>query len=63
MLLYSFDPTIDVETVIAPMPRTTLEVICFDELGGKRDGVYKSAEAKESLFVPNRFIVEVERCE
>jgi hypothetical protein len=63
MLLCSFNPTINVETVIAPMYRTTLEVKCFDELGGERDCVYKSAEAKESLFVTNRFIVEVERCE
>ncbi|MCI76795.1 hypothetical protein A2U01_0098065, partial [Trifolium medium] len=45
------------------MPRGSIEVKCFDELGGKRDCVNETMEAKEGIFiiVANGFIVEMER--
>jgi hypothetical protein len=64
MPFHSFNPTVDVETVITPpMSIAALEVKCFDEFGGKRDCVNETTEVKEGIFVRNVFIVEVERCE
>lgn len=61
MTFGNLDPTAEVGTV--DVNRRTVEVNRFDEFVGKCECVDEATKAKESIYVANGFIVEVERCE